>query len=102
MNKTERRRAFITRKVNFLSQAQEGNRSRDAYFTCVWLCLLDERWLTNHTRDHFTAVIARNVRKAWKKRDAKFFDDISRTIKRGTEDFNADPRRMELIHNWLH
>src|SRR5674476_1681341 len=34
MNKTDRRRAFITRKKDFLAQAQEGNRGQTAHFLC--------------------------------------------------------------------
>ena len=104
MSKTERRRAFITRKKDFLAQGQEGNRSRDAYFKCFYLDLVHSD-VEVATRNHFSGVIARNVKKAWKNRDAKFFDDISRTIERtikqGTENVDADPRRRALVDNWL-
>ena len=99
MNKTDRRRTFITRKKNFLAQAQEGNRGAIAYFVC-WMMAQDKAWWKENG-PHFIPVLANHVIVAWKNCDAKFFDDISRTIKRGTDQIHADPRRVELVDNWL-
>jgi hypothetical protein len=104
-NRKGRAALKIRKGMNFQTQAQEGNRTRPAFFALLYLKMLSKRIAPMRKTGTVADWLSPLLVNAWKNCDAKFFTDIARTIerKRGTEDVHAElavgTKRLNPISN---
>src|SRR5208283_2452048 len=85
-------------ETKFIASIREGKREKAAYWASVFLNMLARRTKPIKSTGTFADFFLAFAIKAWKKRDAEFFQDIARTIKRkwGTENIHEKPAAYNL------
>ena len=98
-NRKGRTALKMQKQIDFLQQAQQGNRSLDAFAASIFLKMLSCRIPPIRKTGTVADCLIPMLVNAWKNSDAKFFSDIARTIKRpqGTKDVHADPAAAALL-----
>src|ERR1039457_2172060 len=88
-------------ETKFIASIREGKRKKAAYWASVFLNMLAQRTKPIKSTGTFADFFLASAIKASKKRDAEFFENIARTIKRkwGTENVHEKPAAYKL---WSH